>query len=100
LFAFYRLRHSRANTLEYRPRAGSGAPALRRSGASIEGGQVWNDRSDISSGDFINAGSIYLAMDSPIGPVYLAYGRSEDSLDALYLALGWPFLSNQLRLGR
>ncbi len=69
-------------------------------GASIEGGQLWSDRSDISSGDFINAGSIYLALDSPIGPLYIAYGRSEDAQDALYLSLGWPFLSNQRRLGR
>lgn len=69
-------------------------------GASIEGGQLWSDRSDVSSGEFINAGSIYLAMDSPVGPIYLAYGRSQDSQDALYIALGWPFLSNQMRMGR
>lgn len=69
-------------------------------GASIEGGQVWSHRSEISSDDFVNGGSLYLAMDSPIGPIYLAYGRSEDSLDALYLSLGWPFLSDQMRLGR
>ncbi|MEP5569559.1 MAG: patatin-like phospholipase family protein [Halioglobus sp.] len=69
-------------------------------GASIEGGELWSDRSDVTSGDFINAGSIYFAVDSPIGPVYLAYGRTEDSTDALYLALGWPFLNNQLRIGR
>ena len=69
-------------------------------GASIEGGELWSDRSDVTSGDFINAGSIYFAVDSPIGPVYLAYGRTEDSTDALYLALGWPFLNNQLRVGR
>ena len=69
-------------------------------GASLEGGELWSDRSDVSSGDFVNAGSIYFAVDSPIGPVYFAYGRTEDSTDALYLALGWPFLNNQLRIGR
>lgn len=69
-------------------------------GASIEGGQLWSDRSEITSGEFINAGSIYLGMDSPIGPIYLAYGRSEDTQDAIYLTLGWPFLSNQTRMGR
>jgi NTE family protein len=69
-------------------------------GASIEGGQLWTDRSDVSSGKFVNAGSIYFAMDSPIGPIYIAYGRSEDAQDALYLALGWPFLNNQFRIGR
>ena len=69
-------------------------------GASLEGGELWSDRSDVNSGDFINAGSVYLAVDSPIGAIYLAYGRTEDSQDALYLALGWPFLNNQLRIGR
>lgn len=69
-------------------------------GASLEGGQLWSDRSEVSSGDFINAGSLYLGLDSPIGPIYIAYGRSEDSLDAIYLSLGWPFLSNQMRMGR
>ncbi|MEH6586642.1 MAG: patatin-like phospholipase family protein [Halioglobus sp.] len=69
-------------------------------GASLEGGELWSDRSDVSSGDFITAGSIYLAVDTPIGPMYFAYGRTEDSQDALYLALGWPFLNNQLRIGR
>lgn len=69
-------------------------------GASIEGGELWSDRSDVSSSEFITGGSIYLAVDSPLGPVYLAYGRSEDSRDALYLSLGWPFLNNQFRIGR
>ena len=69
-------------------------------GASIEGGQLWSRRSDVDVGDFMGAGSIYLAVDSPIGPIYFAYGRTEDSLDAVYLSLGWPFLSNQLRMGR
>lgn len=69
-------------------------------GFSVEGGQVWAERESISSGDFINAGSIYLAVNSPIGPVYLAYGRTEDSRDALYVALGWPFLNNQMLMGR
>ncbi|PLW70147.1 patatin-like phospholipase family protein [Pseudohalioglobus lutimaris] len=69
-------------------------------GASLEGGQVWVDRDAVSSGDFVNAGSIYLAVNSPIGPVYLAYGRTEKSQDALYIALGWPFINNQMLMGR
>jgi len=69
-------------------------------GASIEGGQVWSKRPDVSTSDFITGGSIYLAVDSPLGPLYLAYGRSEDSQHAIYLSLGWPFLNNQFRMGR
>jgi NTE family protein len=69
-------------------------------GASIEGGQLWSDRADITTGEFINAGSVYFVVDSPLGPIYLAYGRSEDAKDAIYLSLGWPFLRNQMRMGR
>jgi NTE family protein len=69
-------------------------------GASLEGGQLWSRRSEVDAGDFQGAGSIYLAVDSPLGPVYLAYGRTEESLDAFYLSLGWPFLTNQLRMAR
>jgi NTE family protein len=46
------------------------------------------------------AGSIYLAINSPIGPIHFAYGRTEDSVDAIYLSLGWPFLAYGQRLGR
>ena len=33
-------------------------------------------------------GSLFLAIDSKIGPIYLAYGRSEGGRSALYLYLG------------
>ena len=71
-------------------------------GFSIEGGQLWTDRSDVDFGDLTAAGSIYLGIDSPVGPLYLAYGRTEGDLNAnaLYLSLGWPFLTNQARIGR
>jgi NTE family protein len=68
-------------------------------GGSIEGGQLRSDRSDMDIGDLTAAGSLYLAIDSPIGPLYIAYGRSEDDRDALYLSLGWPFLGNNQHLG-
>ncbi|MEP4484062.1 MAG: patatin-like phospholipase family protein [Halioglobus sp.] len=69
-------------------------------GFSVEGGRLWQDRSDVDLGDLTAGGSVYLGIDSPIGPMYLAYGRTEDDLNALYLSLGWPFLSNLNRLGR
>jgi NTE family protein len=68
-------------------------------GASVEGGQLWSHRSDMDLGDLTAAGSIYLGLDSPIGPLYLAYGYNDLNQDAIYLTLGWPFLvgSNRLR---
>jgi len=69
-------------------------------GFSLEGGQLWSERSDIDYGDLITSGSIYLAIDSPLGPIYIAYGRTSESQDAIYLSLGWPFLSNNTTPGR
>jgi len=69
-------------------------------GFSVEGGQLWSDRSDVDFGDLVAAGSIYLGIDSPVGPLYVAYGHTEQNLSAIYLSLGWPFLTNQVRIGR
>jgi NTE family protein len=69
-------------------------------GFSVEGGQLWSERSDINFDDMIAAGSVYLAIDSPFGPLYIAYGRTKNSQQAIYLALGWPFLTNNSIPGR
>lgn len=69
-------------------------------GFSIEGGQLWSEQSEVDLGDLRGAGSIYLGLDSPIGPVYIAYGRTESNQSALYLSLGWPFLGQNTRIGR
>jgi len=69
-------------------------------GFSVEGGGLWSERSDIKFDSMIASGSIYLAIDSPLGPIYLAYGRTNESHDAVYLSLGWPFLTNNTTPGR
>ena len=69
-------------------------------GFSVEGGQLWSERSEVGFGDLSGAGSIYLAIDSPIGPVYVAYGQTTESRNAVYLSLGWPFLGQNTRIGR
>jgi NTE family protein len=61
-------------------------------GASLEGGNVWQDSSDISLDSLIYAGSAFLGVDTPIGPLYLGYGRSDTGEGSLYLYLG-PLLS-------
>ncbi len=60
-------------------------------GISLEQGNLWASRSDIAFDDLRGAGSIYLAVDSPIGPIYFAYGRAGGSVQSIYLSLGWPF---------
>ena len=41
--------------------------------------------------DVILAGSVFMGLDSPLGPVYLAYGHAEGGNDSVYLFLGQPF---------
>jgi len=60
-------------------------------GISAETGNAWDSRSDISLGDSITAGSLFIAMNTIVGPVYLAYGRAEGAKEAYYFFLGRPF---------
>lgn len=57
-------------------------------GATYERGNVWSERSDIRWNDTIETGAVYLGIDSPIGPIFLAYGRAEGQTDSLYFYLG------------
>jgi NTE family protein len=59
-------------------------------GASLEAGNVWMLRSDISLGSLRTAASAFVAADTPIGPVWFAYGQSGDT-GSVYLVLGRVF---------
>ena len=60
-------------------------------GSTLEWGNVWDQRSNISADDAILAASLYLGIDTKFGPLYFGYGRTEDDSDAIYLFLGSPF---------
>ncbi len=60
-------------------------------GMTFETGNVWQNRSDISLSDTIQAGSLFIAATTAIGPVYIAYGRAEGGIEAVYFFLGRPF---------
>lgn len=60
-------------------------------GASLEVGNVWQDRQDIGYDDVIFAGSLFVGLDTILGPVYLAYGHAEGGNDSAYLFLGQTF---------
>ena len=55
---------------------------------SLEGGNVWEDHDDVSFDDLIGAGSLFLAIDLPIGPLQVGYGRTFDGRDSFYLMIG------------
>jgi NTE family protein len=59
-------------------------------GTSLEAGNAWQRRSDISARDVKKAGSVFLGLDSIIGPLYFGYGQTFGGDSALYLFLGRP----------
>jgi len=60
-------------------------------GGSLELGNVWQNKSDISASNAITAGSLFVGSDTILGPIYFAYGRAEGGVDSLYLFLGKLF---------
>ncbi|MGQ0836830.1 MAG: hypothetical protein ACT4O5_18280, partial [Gammaproteobacteria bacterium] len=60
-------------------------------GLSYEVGNVWNDRDDAGFGSARRDGSLFLGLDSLLGPVYLAVGIDEAGEESFYLFLGRTF---------
>ncbi|MFM4825355.1 patatin-like phospholipase family protein [Aeromonas bivalvium] len=60
-------------------------------GGSIEQGGVWNKGADIDFQSSLTAGSVYVGIESFLGPVFLGYGMAEGGNDVFYLQLGSTF---------
>jgi NTE family protein len=60
-------------------------------GMSLEAGNVWLNRRDAKFGNTQKDASVFLGMDTFIGPVYLASGFDEHGNQAFYLFLGRTF---------
>ncbi|ELA8119881.1 patatin-like phospholipase family protein [Vibrio parahaemolyticus] len=61
-------------------------------GASLEHGGTWSDNDlKLNEAPLYNAVSIFFGVDSPIGPIMLAYGRTEQDMEAVYLIVGTSF---------
>lgn len=60
-------------------------------GASVEAGNVFSQIAGDRDGRGLRfAGSLFLAADTALGPMYLAWGHAGTGQDALYLMLGRP----------
>ncbi len=57
-------------------------------GFSLEAGNVWEQRADFALDDLIYSGAVYLGVSTPLGPVFLGYGRSSEGSSAIYLNVG------------
>lgn len=60
-------------------------------GFSLEAGNAWATRGEISGGTLIYAGSLLIGAETYLGPVSLAYGQAEGGRHSLYLYLGHKF---------
>ncbi|MBL0644159.1 patatin-like phospholipase family protein [Aeromonas veronii] len=60
-------------------------------GGSLEQGGVWDKGADISLDSSFTAGSVYVGVESFLGPVFLGYGMAEGGNNMFYLQLGSTF---------
>jgi NTE family protein len=60
-------------------------------GMSLEAGNVWQTRSDASFANTQKDASIFLGMDTLLGPLYIATGFDQHGNEAFYLFLGRTF---------
>ncbi len=105
LGGFLNLSGLRANSLtgpdfaiarvEFYRQIGRGGPGLldlpTYLGVSFEDGNVWQSRREISFGNTRKDASIFLGMDTFLGPVYVATGFDQHGDQAFYLFLGRTF---------
>lgn len=59
-------------------------------GGSLEAGQVWQRGQSPAADRTIVAGSVYSALDTPLGPIYFGFGLAEHGEEAVFLRLGQP----------
>jgi NTE family protein len=60
-------------------------------GFSVESGNVWQVENDVFD-DMLLAGSVFIGAETPLGPLYLAFGAAEGNNQTFYLSLGSPVL--------
>lgn len=80
LLYYYRLTNFRA----------AGFRVQLYAGASLEAGNVYARDESINGSSLRTAWSLFVGADTPLGPVLLGYGRSEDR-DRFYLSIGDRF---------
>lgn len=59
-------------------------------GASLEAGNVWQSRSEMSFDTMILNGSVFAGLDTYFGPLFFAAGLAEGGRSSFYLFLGTP----------
>ena len=60
-------------------------------GGSIEAGNTFERVEAMRARNLIVAGSVFVGIDTPLGPLYIGYGMAEGGHDSGYLRLGQVF---------
>ncbi len=85
--------HAGVTRLAYYRRSGDTGSLLEMPlyfGASIEAGNAWQTRSDISFNSLLVHGSLFASLDTYIGPLFIGAGFGEGGESSFYLFLGTP----------
>lgn len=60
-------------------------------GCSFETGNIWLDKKDIDFGNLFYTGTVYTALETPVGPVYCGLSYTKDLGGSLFLSIGSIF---------
>ncbi|MCK6262370.1 patatin-like phospholipase family protein [Vibrio sp. ZSDE26] len=61
-------------------------------GSSIEYGGVWSDPNiNVQDAPLYQAASVFVGVNSPIGPIMFGYGFTEENYDSIYLIIGTTY---------
>jgi NTE family protein len=69
-------------------------------GLSLEAGRLGRPIVPGQPVGTMKSASVFFLLDSPVGPLYLAYGRARDNSSSLYLYLGEPTTTEPITNGR
>ena len=75
----------------YRPLGPGGTAGTFYVGGSLETGNTWASTKDIKLNALRLSGSLFLGIDSPLGPVYLGAGYADRGNASVYLLIGSDF---------
>lgn len=85
--------HAGVVRLVYYRRSGDSGSLLQMPlyfGGSIEAGNAWQSRSEISTRSLIINGSLFASLDTLLGPLFIGAGIGESGDSSFYLFLGAP----------
>lgn len=60
-------------------------------GGSLELGNTWEKAKDVNWGSLLLSGSLFVGMDSPIGPAFIGFGHTEGYESNIYMHVGRSF---------